>query len=232
MTLAALDWTLECYLEGRAERADVERVAETLVAFYAGLAAEKVPPETVITRYEQELAGNAAVVCDPKFGLDVVRAAAAQKRAEAVFDEARPILRQRISEGRFVEGNGDLRPEHIFLTEPLAIIDCLEFSKPLRTIDPFEEITCLGLEAAQLGADWVFPVLRDVTAEGLANRPPAVLLSFYWRYRALLRARFALLHLTHPVVRTAWKWRPLAQHYIALSEQAKDMVRLQLQEDQ
>mgnify|MGYP006202207167 CR=1 FL=1 len=37
--------------------------------------------------------------------------------------------------GRIVEGHGDLRPEHIYLGTPPAIIDRLEFSMELRTLD-------------------------------------------------------------------------------------------------
>jgi aminoglycoside phosphotransferase family enzyme len=43
---------------------------------------------------------------------------------------------QRIQNGHFVEGHGDLRPEHVCLTHPIEIIDCLEFDRNLRLHDP------------------------------------------------------------------------------------------------
>ena len=216
-----LEETLKARIEdGRVSHEDIARVAETLVAFFADLPGEDISGETVITHYEQEHETTAAVLCDPQFALDPGTVDAALRGFEAAFARARPILRERVAAGRFIEGHGDLRPQHVFLIDPLTIIDCLEFSHMLRTIDPFEEIVFLGLECAQLGAGWIFPALRDHLAAGLGDSPPPELLAFYWRYRALLRARFALLHLSEPVVRTPGKWRPLAQDYIALSQEA------------
>lgn len=221
-----LEETLKARIaDGRVSRTDVARVAGTLVGFFAGLPGEDIPGETVIAHYEQEHETTAAVLTDPQFALDPGTVREALRGFEAAFARARPVLRERVAAGRFVEGHGDLRPQHVFLTEPLTIIDCLEFSRLLRVIDPFEEVVFLGLECAELGADWVFPMLRDQVAAGLGDSPPPELLGFYWRYRALLRARFALLHLTEPVVRTPEKWRPLAQAYIALSQEAEIRTR-------
>lgn len=220
------DRTLHSLLAaGRAEPGDLDRLAGTLVAFYAALPAEDVSADAVIAHFEDEHAKTAAVLRDPAFGLDRCPRDSAIGGFEAAFDRARPILRDRVERGRFVEGHGDLRLEHVFMTDPLAIIDCLEFSRELRVIDPFEEIICLGLDAAHLGANWVFPLLYGHLSKGLNDRPPAAVLQFYWRYRALLRARFALLHLAEPVIRTPEKWRPLALHYLALSDQADIRTR-------
>lgn len=205
--------------------ADVEEVADTLVTFYAELPGCALPAEAVITHYQEEHAKTAAVLSDPYFAMDAASVEAALAGVEAAFAAARQGLGERVAAGRFVEGHGDLRPDHVFLTDPPTIIDCLEFSRMLRSIDPFEEVVFLGLECAQLGADWVFPLLRDRLAAGLGDRPSPELLAFYWRYRALLRARFALLHLTEPEIRTPAKWRPLARHYIALSQEAELRTR-------
>ncbi|MGC9371307.1 MAG: hypothetical protein ACP5DX_17365 [Paracoccaceae bacterium] len=211
--------------QGRLARADVDRVAETLTGFYDGLPGCDLSAEAVLAHYREEHAKNAAVLSDPVFEIDIAVAESALAGVETSLAAAAPFLERRIAAGRFVEGHGDLRPDHVFLTDPPTIIDCLEFSLVLRRIDPFEEVVFLGLECAQLGADWVFPQLRDRLAAGLEDRPPAALLAFYWRYRALLRARFALLHLTEQVVRTPGKWRPLAKSYIALSQEAEIRTR-------
>jgi aminoglycoside phosphotransferase family enzyme len=134
-------------------------------------------------------------------------------------------MERRVEAGRIVEGHGDLRPEHVSMTDPPAIIDCLEFSLALRSVDPFEEIVFLGLDCARFGADWVFPELFRRLGEALDDRPPHELLAFHWCYRALLRARLALLHLTEPAPRTPEKWRPLAWRYIELAEEAEDRTR-------
>jgi uncharacterized protein len=41
------------------------------------------------------------------------------------------------------------------LVDPPAIIDCLEFSRQLRLVDPVDELVFLWLECERLGAGWV-----------------------------------------------------------------------------
>ncbi|MGD8828578.1 MAG: hypothetical protein PVG21_07750, partial [Gammaproteobacteria bacterium] len=54
------------------------------------------------------------------------------------------LFRTRLESGRYVEGHGDLRPEHVYLdarTEGEVIItDCLEFDRRLRLLDPADEL--------------------------------------------------------------------------------------------
>ena len=44
---------------------------------------------------------------------------------------AATCLRKRVRSRRIVDGHGDLRPEHIWLGDPVRIIDCLEFNARL-----------------------------------------------------------------------------------------------------
>jgi aminoglycoside phosphotransferase family enzyme len=198
------------------------RVAETLVGFYRGLPPAEISPDAYAARFAAEHARTSEVLADPAFAFDGARVRLLTDGFAAELAAIRPVMDARVAAGRIVEGHGDLRPEHVCMTEPLAIIDCLEFSPALRCVDPFEEIAYLGLECARLGADWAFPELFRRLAEGLDDRPPPALLAFHWRYRGLLRARLALLHLAEPEPRTPEKWRPLAWRYIELAEQAAD----------
>ncbi len=224
------DLTLESMIgNGRLTPDDIDRVCDVLVGFYGALPPVGMSATDFIDQFEAEHAQTRTMLVDPNFGLDGPRVTALLDDYSAAFEAARPLLVERVQAGRIVEGHGDLRPEHVFLTEPPAIIDCLEFSRRLRLLDPFEEIAFLGLECARLGADWVFGQLRQRVAEGLDDPVPSVLLSFYWRYRALLRARLALAHLTEPIVRKPNKWRPQARDYAALAEQAE--LRTRRQED-
>lgn len=220
------DRTLQSLMAGgQIKRADIERVVGVLADFYRALPPADIPADTLIARFEDEHRETAAVLSDPNMKMDSARVAAVLEVFETSFDTARPLLRDRVASGRIVEGHGDLRPEHIFLTDPVEIIDCLEFSQRLRTLDPFEEITFLGLEAAQMGVSWVQGALYAGLAAALQDAAPPPLLAFYWRYRALLRARLALAHLSEPKVRKPGKWRPLARHYIALAEEAEIRTR-------
>jgi aminoglycoside phosphotransferase family enzyme len=97
-----------------------------------------------------------------------------------------------------------------------VIIDCLEFNDRLRQVDPFDEITYLGLECARLGAPWIGAQLLKRLTVALDDAPDPRLLRFYARYRACIRARLALAHLTEPSPREPERWRPLALDYLRL----------------
>jgi len=204
----------------------VARVANTLGEFYAALPVESIEAMNYIAKYEAEYDQTKSVLEDTRLALDGARLRDALQAFEVDLKEMRQSLGQRVEQGRVVEGHGDLRPQHIFLMDPPVIIDCLEFNRQLRLVDPFDEIAFLGMEAALLGADWVFAALATQLAEALQDWPPPGLLAFYWRYRALLRARLALLHLADEKPRTPEKWRPLAWRYIGLAEKAHVMTRL------
>lgn len=205
--------------------ADIHQAADQLIGFYSGLATKDLSADILILHYEMEHRKNASVLLDLATDSDRSRIATALADFEIALDKARPLLHQRANAGRIVEGHGDLRPEHVFLTNPPVIIDCLEFSKLLRIVDPFEEIAFLGMECAHAGADWIFTALHERLANGLNDRPPPELTSFYWRYRALLRARLSMAHLAEPVVRKPEKWRPQALRYIELAQQADIRTR-------
>ncbi|WP_343117178.1 hypothetical protein [Ostreiculturibacter nitratireducens] len=209
---------------GTVAREDIRRVVDRLAEFYRPLPPAALTAEDYLARYETEHRKTAEVLSDPQLGFDGARVGSALTDFEKALESVRPLLARRIREGRVVEGHGDLRPEHVFLCEHPLIIDCLEFSLDLRSVDPFDEITFLGFECAQAGADWVFPALRQDLSNALSDDPPAPVLAFYWRYRALLRARLALLHLYEPVVRTPWKWRPLAASCLDLAAEADARV--------
>jgi aminoglycoside phosphotransferase family enzyme len=132
------------------------------------------------------------------------------------LDEDHALLRARVAAGRIVDGHGDLRPEHVCLTAPPVIIDCLEFNERLRQVDPFDEITYLGLECSRLGADWIGPRLLQKLSGALDDAVDARLLRFYARYRACVRARLALGHLADPSPREPERWQPLARTYLRL----------------
>ena len=117
-----------------------------------------------------------------------------------------------------MEGHGDLRPEHVHLGEPVQVIDCLEFSRAMRILDPYDEIGYLGLECAMLGAQWVRPMLLDLLETRLGGRPEKDVLALYGGFRALLRARLCIAHLLDAVVRHPEKWKPAALSYIAMAE--------------
>lgn len=157
---------------------------------------------------------------DSRFGLPAERVAALVSRFDRVFAEAPEWLAKRVTERRIVEGHYDLRPEHVCLCRPPVIIDCLEFSRDLRRVDPFDELSFLGMECSRLGAPWIGKALINHCAQALDDLPDGVLLDFYVTYRACLRTRLALAQLLDSPPRRADAWLALARTYLKMAETA------------
>ncbi len=203
---------------GTVERRQIAAVADLLCGFYAKAAEAGFTPAGYVAQFAREQAVTEKVLLDPRFDLD-------HEQLDRVFGliwrglrEDRALLEARVREGRIVEGHGDLRPEHVCLTEPPVVIDCLEFSRALRLVDPFDEIAFLALECHLLRAGWIGDELMRRCAEAFGDGPPPRLVAFYWAYRACLRARLVLSHLYDPEPREPEKWRPLARRYLDLAE--------------
>jgi uncharacterized protein len=196
----------------------IDAVADLLIAFYRGSPPADIAPSAYVEHFAHEHAINEAVLRDPRFSLDKARVGYALDRVRRGVEEDAAILEDRVRQGRVVEGHGDMRPEHVCLSDSPVIIDCLEFSRDLRLVDPFDELTFLGLECARLGAAWIGERLIERCAGAPVDKPSPRLLEFYWTYRACLRARQALAHLLEPDPREPWKWVPLANCYLELAQ--------------
>jgi len=123
----------------------------------------------------------------------------------------------RVAAGRIVEGHGDLRPEHICLQGEPQIIDCLEFSRRLRTQDPVDEIGFLALECERLGATSIGTQILGAYRRQSGDAAPAALLHFYQSYRACVRAMLAIRHLDEPAPHDRAKWSARAADYLELA---------------
>jgi uncharacterized protein len=203
---------------GRVVEAEIRNVASYLAAFYRRAQSVAITGAEYRERFERGMAADLAELEDPGNGLpdgSVQRLIDAQrsllKRHGDVFD-------QRVKVGRIVDGHGDLRPEHICVRDTPAIIDCLEFSAELRTVDPLDELAFLGLECERLGAREVGEWFLEVYSRETGDTPVPDLMTFYRRYRALRRAKLAIRHLHDDAIRDGDQWIERARRYAALAE--------------
>ncbi|MDJ0951294.1 MAG: hypothetical protein QNJ94_20475 [Alphaproteobacteria bacterium] len=211
---------------GTVTRDRILAVAARLAEFYRSAAPAELEPSAYVEGFAREHDLNKEILTDPAFGLGDDRWAPVFKRMEHMLRAEAALLEARVERGHVVDGHGDLRPEHICLTDPPVVIDCLEFNRTLRLVDPFDELTFLALECGRLGADWVGQLIIDRCAESLQDRPCDRLFAFYRTYRACLRARLALSHLREPDPREPARWVPLARTYLDLAEKASLRIDL------
>ncbi|MEY9121184.1 hypothetical protein [Bradyrhizobium yuanmingense] len=222
------DQTLEAMLRsGEARSADAERIAAVLARFYSHAARVLIAPETYLASLYEAAVLDWQVLLNQRFGLprgSILHVASAQRR---FLKHSAPILIDRASRRLLVDGHGDLRPEHIWLTLPHPIIDCLEFNSRLRASDALDEIAFLHLECERLGGRWFGDAIRRRLARTLHDDPASGLFLFYRVGRAMLRARLSIAHLFDAHPRTPEKWPRLARAYLALAEaDARQLERL------
>jgi aminoglycoside phosphotransferase family enzyme len=201
----------------------IDDLARVLGDFYRRAPAAGVTPPEHLARFQREQAINREVLLHPAFGLP--GAAAALDALDAALARHAPLLLARAAGGHVVDGHGDLRPEHVCLQTPPVVIDALEFNAALRAVDPFDELSYLGLECEMAGDAWIGPQLLAACSAALGHAPPPALLHLYVAYRAQLRARLALAHLLEREPRTPLRWPALAQRYLQRSVAALDGLR-------
>lgn len=211
-------------LEHRIDSHQLDRVIGTLADFYHSARRALISPTAHVARWRNDLAQNHHVLLNPRLPVPSGLVRLVEQAQRRFLAKRSRLLVSRVLKRRIVEGHGDLRPEHIFIGEPLRIIDCLEFNVRLRTVDPFDEIAYLSIECERLGAHWIGPYIRRRIAGRLRDRPGDALFTFYRCYRATLRARLAIAHLLEADPRTPDKWLPLARSYLQLA--AADARRL------
>jgi aminoglycoside phosphotransferase family enzyme len=207
-------------LHGEAHERDISELGEVLVAFYARTGRRAVGGAAYAGRFLREQELNREVLLGREFAVPQDNLVSSLTRLDRMLRANQRLLEARADQGHILEGHGDLRPEHVCLTQPIVIFDCLEFSLDLRSVDPLDELTYLGLECALLGAPWVGPLLIEQITRGLGDRATPELLRVYAASRAMLRVRLALAHLLDPQPREPAKWEPLAQRYLDLADEA------------
>jgi aminoglycoside phosphotransferase family enzyme len=213
--------------DGRLERADIETLANFLADFYA-----RTPPEAdeaYLDHLAREQPINRSVLELPELGFRET-ALPLLDGLDRAIKALRPALEARIAAGCMVEGHGDLRPEHVCLNDSPQIIDGLEFNRRMRIIDPFDEVNYLGLECEMEGAAWIRPVLLEMLAGRIDQRPEPAVMALYGTFRMLLRARLSAAHLLEDHIRKPDKWAPQTFRYLALAE--REAVNLPYRADQ
>jgi len=203
---------------GTVEPAEVETFTKVLVAFYQQAEPVAMTAAAYRQRYLRDIEANhralQAVAALPAAQLASIRTALLQWLARSPA-----TLEARAEQDRIIEAHGDLRPEHVCLLDPPVFIDCLEFKREFRLLDPVEELAFLALECESAGAgfigDIVFQTFCDLTGE----QPAADLVAFYKAWRAQLRARLSASHLEdHPPRGTIRKWIDKTRAYLDLAD--------------
>ncbi len=203
---------------GTVSTEDIVRLGERLARFFQSAEPVQLARPAYVKRFLASQAMNRSVLLQPGFH-ETATADVLDQFDRALRGHAE-LLGRRAEAGHLREGHGDLRPEHIGLDGTPVVIDCLEFNRVLREVDPFDELAFLDLECRMLGADWIGPRLIAHCASALQDSVPPTVMALYTAHRALVRARLAMAHLLDAEPRTPARWKPQAQRYVAAARAA------------
>jgi len=172
---------------------ELTRLVATLVRFFAHARRAPMAVETYLSRLQLQLAENRRALRQAGPQVNQERADAVTRLQRQFLRAARGLLAARAA--RIVEGHGDLRAEHVCLGPPLSIIDCIEFSREMRRLDPLEEIAFLSLEIERLGRPGLAAELVRRFVAASHDPVAAAVVSFYKSHRAATRGKLAAWHL-------------------------------------
>jgi aminoglycoside phosphotransferase family enzyme len=199
--------------------ADLLRLVERLTWFYRALPPVPLAAEHYRARFLRQVTSAWRELSSEEYDLPGAHVQAVHDAQAAALLRIAPLLDERVQAGRIVEGHGDLRPEHIYLGKPLAVIDCLEFSRDLRVVDVVDELGFLALECERLGAAETGLALLRAYRQLSGDATPPALLHFYQSCRATTRAKIAARHLLDEKFRHSPHWVRRACHYLRLAEE-------------
>ena len=201
----------------RVRTKDVRNFTRLLSEFYRQAQPVPMDPAEYLRRFERDISENIMDLGSPKYGLPSALIADSARLQTDFLRTRSELLATRAQNSKIIEAHGDLRPEHICIGPEPRIIDCMEFKRDLRLLDPVDELAFLGMECDRLGEPWIGRVVTGTYAVLCGDSSPEALSNFYKSFRACLRAKIAVWHTQEVSEESAQPWRRLATRYLAMS---------------
>ena len=204
--------------------AQIAAVVAHLARFYRHQQTQPPPAGLYLAHLQHEQAVNAENLYQMARFLPDFPLAPVTTDLEDRIARLGPEIATRETAGMVIEGHGDLRPEHVCLTDPPVIFDRVETALELRVIDVFDEVGYLAAECTLVGRpDLGKYLIRGLTDAGFAPPSPG-LQTDYAMFRLVTRARLALDHLNDPHPRTPDKWPARAMVYLTEAMRLSQVV--------
>ncbi len=224
-----MDWLVkmrrlprECMLDNaiagrQVDESQVRMVARVLANFYQQAEVASLSTDEYIRQFKKDILANDKALSDPAYSLPGKQVSMISKALRRYLSRERSVFDARIKAHRIVEAHGDLRPEHICLTDPPVFIDCLEFNRRFRVLDTADELAFLAMECEHAGAPFIGPILFETYRRCSGDDSPRLLVCFYKAYRAQMRAKLSIRHLGSGDYGDNDKWIRRTRSYLRLA---------------
>ncbi len=180
---------------GRGElyRRDIVEVGRLLARFHDG-ATRVTPDGAPVLAAERRFDRNLhELLGDVEQRGEIERVQGLERFAHAFVTAHAQTFWARADRGQVRQGHGDLRAEHVLLDDRVRIVDCVEFDPGLRELDVADDLAFLVFDLAALGGERLGEVLVDAYRDAGGDPGSDALIAFYAAYRALVRAKIALV---------------------------------------
>jgi len=216
--------------ENQLTREMVERVAEAIALFHAQSGASKEIEkfgsiEVIKTNTDENFSQTEKYV-----GLSISESQfeSIKKYTDSYLNYRTGVFKRRVAEGRIKDCHGDLHLEHVCVTEPIKIFDCIEFNDRFRYSDTAADIAFLAMDLDFNGRRDLSEILIAAYVKFSKDRGVLNVVNFYKVYRAYVRGKVTSfrLDLLHPtakseVLRTAQKYFDLANMFVQEENNAR-----------
>jgi aminoglycoside phosphotransferase family enzyme len=189
----------------------LDRLVAKLAHFFAGATPRAMDGRRYLRRLRAQIAGN----------YRALRRVGANDRTlvDQVYHAQRRFL-QRAAQAlaargaTLVDGHGDLRAEHVSLGKTVSVIDCLEFDRDLRRLDPMQELAQLCVEIDHLGERALAQRIMQRYCEQTGQTIALAVWCFYLSHTATIRAKLAAWHIGDPQFPDVRPWQRRAHGYL------------------
>ena len=194
-----------CTLAARLARGEVVQeqviaVGRALARFHAG-ARRVTPPGVPVLAVERRMAAECGeLLAAVEQRAEVGRVLDLERFAHAFIAGHAAMLDARARHGLIREGHGDLRADHVLLDGAVRVVDGIEFDPALREVDVADDLAFLVMDLEARDGHRFAATLVHAYRQAGGDPGDDALIAFYATYRALVRAKVALLRAAqHPI---------------------------------
>ena len=123
-----------------------------------------------------------------------------RQRMQRAIDNLSQQMHERELAGRVRDAHGDLHADHICLTYPICIYDCIEFNRRFRVGDILADLAFLLMDLDKRGRQDLARTIEQTWSSLLGDVIDPALLRFYEIYRAFVRGKVASFLVDDPVL--------------------------------
>ena len=141
--------------------------------------------------------------------------------AHSTFQRLIPQLAQRKAEGFIRECHGDIYLDNVTLVDgKVTLFDCIEFNEAFRWIDVMSDVAFMAMDLEDRGLPTLAQRFVNAYLEHTGDYAGLLVLDYYKAYRAMVRAKVALLRLGQPDITEDVRNEVMArfQSYVDLAE--------------